>query len=180
MQRAALADLSTHWWITDAFVTAQSGTAATMRRKWLWQQVNRFRNIAGIPPIPRYAPRTLLQRQLVQHSDSVMDDLAGPTEGWLGFASTSTSLTYKTGDEFTVSRAALLIQHITGFRCQPHFAAGRGDGLFSNRIYVDGADRVTMLSSLRAQPGVTVFENRNKYRTVADRVAAFNASAPGP
>ena len=86
-----------------AFVTARSGTAATMlRRRRLWQQVNRFGNIAGAAHSAVRAAG--IYNDSWQHR-RVMG-LAGSTEGWLGFR-TSTSLTYKTEEEF-IRGAALL------------------------------------------------------------------------
>ena len=174
-----LAGPTTHWWITDAFVTARSGLKHNnaARRTWLWQQLNWFRALAGLNPIPRYAPRALIQLHVIQHAESVMNELAGPTTWWERFPSNK-NLTYSSGNNFTPAKAAQLVQHIKRF-----FRDKRGlprrvvlMGSFSNRVYVNGIDRETILASLRAQPGVRVFEKN--FKTVTKRVDAFNKSDP--
>ena len=174
-----IANGHTHWWVTDAFVTARSAGRINdaSRRNWLWQQINRFRIIAGLWALPQYCPRKLVQDHVVQHSDEIMSELAGKRDGWSLFQGSGAN-GYCINDTFTAAKAGRLIRNIHGFfKTKPGLARKAVImGSFSNKIYVEGTERKNLIRAFRANANVTVFEQA----CVTTRVNKFNDAKPKP
>jgi len=174
-----IADEHTHWWVTDAFVTARSAGKINdaARRNWLWQQINRFRSIAGLWQLPQYCPRKLVQDHVIQHADEIMSELAGRRDGWDLFKGQAPN-GYRLNVDFTAARAGRLIKVMNGFfKSKPGLPRKAVImGSFSNKIYVEGAERQSIIKAFCAHPNVTVFEQK----CVLTRVEKFNDAIPKP